>query len=48
MLLIGISSLMSLVTSDENPTVNSSVILFTLQVITIHSNEVSEHFLQYR
>jgi len=44
MSLIGISSLMNLVTSDDNPTVNSSRIVITVQVI----NEVSEPFLQNR
>jgi len=44
MSLIGISSLMNLVTSDDNPTVNSSVIVITVQVI----NEVCEPFLQNR
>lgn len=44
MSLIGISSLMNLVTSNDNLTVNSSVIVIIVQVI----NEVSEPFLQNR
>ena len=44
MSLIGISSLMNRVTSDDNPTVNSSVTVITVQVI----NEVCKQFLQSR
>jgi len=44
MSLIGISSLMNLVTSDEYPTVNSSMKVIIVQVI----NGISEPFLQNR
>jgi len=44
MSLIGISSLMNHVTSDDNPTVNSAVTVITVQVI----NEVCKPFLQNR